>query len=383
MESRTDAAMKGRQKRDGAKTAVRHREKPSKKVSHAMKYSAGQAPGTLLHTGKEKTGKPRITVFGFDEQHEIDLGVSGIAECAGLRERFKVLWIDIDSLHDVALIEEAGRMFGLHQLTLEDILQTGQRPKIEEFDDYLFLLLSTSEYDAETGDILDEQMSIVVGKNFVLTFQERPGDMFDAVRARIKTPGTGIRKRGADYLAYMLVDAIVDTYFVILDSLENRIDALDQDLFSNSGRDTFQSIYNLKKDLIQLRKAERPLREIINRIIMDRYGVIGEETAGPFFRDVYDNVILINETIETYRDIVLGMYDTWLAIVNNRMNEIMKVLTTIATVFMPLSFLAGVYGMNFRVMPGTGVSWGFYGILGLMGVIFIGMVIYFRTRKWF
>jgi magnesium transporter len=357
--------------------------KPMKKVMHAMKQSAGQAPGTLRHTGELKTGPPLVTVYGYDEQHELHMTAGSITECAALRDRFKVVWINIDGLQDVAVIEEAGRVFGLHSLTLEDILQTGQRSKIEDFDTYLFLLLMTSESDEIKGEIEEEQISIVIGENYVLTFQEKPGDMFDAVRERIKNPGTGIRKRGADYLAYMLVDAIVDSYFIILDSLENRIDHLDQDLFSTSGKDTFELIYSLKKDLIQLRKSERPLREIINRIIMERYDVIRPETAGPYFRDVYDNVILINESIETYRDIVLGMYDTWLAIVNNRMNEIMKVLTTIATVFMPLSFLAGVYGMNFRVIPGLEQTWGFYGMMGFMGAIFIGMLLYFRTRKWF
>jgi magnesium transporter len=375
--------MKRAEKRSGTKNAGLRKPGSMKKVMRSMTKTVGQAPGTLLHTGEQKTDTARITVFGYDEENELHATPVTIQECAVLKGRFKVLWINIDGLHDVSVIEEAGRLFGLHSLTLEDILQTGQRSKIEDFETYLFLLLGTSEYDASNGEILDEQMSIVLGDNFVLTFQEKPGDMFEAVRERIKNPGTGIRKRGADYLAYMLVDAIVDSYFIILDSIENRLDNLDQELFSNSGKTTFQSIYFLKKDLIQLRKAERPLREIINRIITDRYGVIGEETAGPFFRDIYDNVILINETIETYRDIVLGMYDTWLAIVNNRMNEIMKVLTTIATVFMPLSFLAGVYGMNFRIMPGLDQPWGFYGMMGFMGAIFIGMLLYFRTRKWF
>ncbi|NTW82733.1 MAG: magnesium/cobalt transporter CorA [Chlorobiaceae bacterium] len=375
--------MKLARKRTVMKTDALRKPGQMKKVMRSMTKTVGQAPGTLLHTGEQKTGTTRITVFGYDEEKELHITPGSIQECKALKGGFKVLWINIDGLHDVSVIEEAGQLFGIHPLTLEDILQTGQRSKIEDFETYLFILLRTSEYDALSGEILDEQMSIVLGENFVLTFQEKPGDMFDAVRERIKNTGTGIRKRGADYLAYMLVDAIVDSYFIILDSFETRLDNLDQELFSISGKTTFQSIYFLKKDLIQLRKAERPLREIVNRIITDRYGVIGEETAGPFFRDIYDNVILINETIETYRDIVLGMYDTWLAIVNNRMNEIMKVLTTIATVFMPLSFLAGVYGMNFHVMPGLDLPWGFYGMMGFMGLIFIGMIVYFRTRKWF
>ena len=283
----------------------------------------------------------------------------------------------------MSVIEGAGKLFGIHPLTLEDILHTEQRSKLEDFESYLFLVLRTLELEEGTNDVVDEQLSMVIGKNYVLTFQEKPGDMFDAVRERIKSPGTGIRKRGADYLAYVLIDSIVDSYFTVLEELEGRIELLDQELFTTSGRETFESIYDLKKELILLRKSVRPMREIINSISRDHYKVIDDEATWPFFRDVYDNVILINETIETYRDIVLGMYDTWLAIVNNRMNEIMKVLTTIATIFMPLSFLAGLYGMNFRYIPGLQWQWGFFALLGFMGLTVACMMVYFRTRRWF
>ena len=357
--------------------------KPMKKVMRNLSKTIGQAAGTLQHIGEQKTDFPAITVFSYDEDHEIHMPLKSIAECAALKDKQKVLWVNIDGLHDVSVIEAVGKLFDIHPLTLEDILHTEQRSKIEDFERYLFLVFRALDQDPQTGEITEEQMSLVIGSNFVLTFQEKPGDMFDALRARIINPGTSIRKRGADYLAYGLIDAIVDSYFVILEQLESRVELLDQELFETSGRDTFESIYELKKELILIRKSVRPMREIINSISREHYAVIDDKATWPFFRDVYDNVIFINETIETYRDIVIGMYDTWLAIVNNRMNEIMKVLTTIATVFMPLSFLTGVYGMNFRFLPGLEWHWGFFVLLGFMGIIVAGMMVYFRTRKWF
>jgi len=363
--------------------AVHAQAKPMKKVMKNLSRTIGQPAGTLLHIGEQKTDRPAVTVFGYDEEREFHMPVKSFAECAEWKDRQRVLWINIDGLHDVSVIGEAGRMFGIHPLTLEDILQTGQRPKIEDFESYLFLSLRTLDCNAADAEITEEQLSVVIGSNYVLTFQEKPGDMFNAVRERIKSPGTALRKRGADYLAYTLVDAVVDNYFSVLERLEERIEQLDQELFTTSGRETFQAIYALKREVILLRKSVWPLREIINSISRDHYKVIDDVATWPFFRDVYDNVILIIETIETYRDIVIGMYDTWLAIVNNRMNQIMKVLTTIATIFMPLSFLAGVYGMNFRSMPGLEWQWGFYAMIGFMGLIFLGMMVYFRTRKWF
>ena len=357
--------------------------KPMKKVMRNLSKTIGQPAGTLQHIGEQKTDFPAITVFGYDEDHEFHMPLKSIAECAALKDKQKVLWVNIDGLHDVSVIEALGKLFDIHPLTLEDILHTEQRSKIEDFERYLFLVFRALDYDPQTSEITEEQMSMVIGSNFVLTFQEKPGDTFDALRTRIINPGTSIRKRGADYLAYGLIDAIVDSYFVILEQLESRIELLDQELFKTSGRETFESIYSLKKDLILLRKSVRPMREIINSISREHYTVIDDKATWPFFRDVYDNVILINETIETYRDIVIGMYDTWLAIVNNRMNEIMKVLTTIATVFMPLSFLTGVYGMNFRFIPGLEWHWGFFALLGFMVMVVAGMMVFFRTRKWF
>jgi len=357
--------------------------RPMQKLMQGHSRKIGQPAGTLFHTGVQKTARPLITVFGYDEGRYVRLQVRSIEECRELRDRFRVLWVNIDGLHEVQVIEEAGKEFGIHLLTQEDILHIQQRPKIEEFGDYLFLMLRMLGTEDDSLDIAEEQLSMVVGKNYVITFQEKPGDMFDAIRERIATAGTPLRKRGPDYLAYALIDAVVDNYFTVIEQFESRIEELDAQLLDQSGNTAFQSIYALKKELILLRKSVWPMREIINMISRDGLGVIDGTTTGPFFRDIYDNVILVIETVETYRDIVIGMYDTRLAIVNNRMNEIMKVLTIIATVFMPLSFIAGVYGMNFRYMPELEWRWGYFAVLGFMAAVFTAMMRYFHTKRWF
>ncbi|WP_238974573.1 magnesium/cobalt transporter CorA [Pelodictyon luteolum] len=354
-----------------------------KKVMSGMAGTLGTAPGSLVHTGGRKMQDPAITVFSYSQESVRRASAGTIREAVALRREGEVLWVNIDGLHDVGLVEEAGTLFGLHPLTLEDILHTLQRPKIEDFDRYLFLVLKTLELEGDGGDVSEEQLGLVIGEGFVLSFRERPGLLFQSLYERLENPGTNVRKKGADYLAYAIVDSVVDSYFTVLEQFENRIETLDDELTDTVGSGSLPAMYTLKKELILLRKSVWPLREIISSIGRDRYRVIDDEATRPFFRDILDNIVLVIETVETYRDIVIGMYDTWLAIANNRMNEIMKVLTIIATVFMPLSFIAGVYGMNFRYMPELGWPWGYFGVLGLMGSIFIGMILFFRTRKWF
>ncbi|MBN1279250.1 MAG: magnesium/cobalt transporter CorA [Chlorobium sp.] len=354
-----------------------------KKVIRNFSGKIGQPAGTLFHTGERKIGSPVLTVLGYDEGRCVRLDIKNLNECMELRGKYKVLWINIDGLHELQVVEDAGRLFGIHPLTLEDILHTGQRPKIEKFDSYLFLMLRMLSVGEGLEEVAEDQLSIVVGSGYVMTFQEKTVDVFDSIRDRIATSGTSLRKRGADYLAYALMDAVVDNYFKVLEQFENRIEQLDIELLEQSADAAFQSIYILKKELILLRKSVWPMREIINSISRNEFNVIDEISTGPFFRDIYDNLILVIETVETYRDIVIGMYDTRLAIVNNRMNEIMKVLTIIATVFMPLSFIAGVYGMNFHYMPELEWRWGYFAVMGSMFIVFTGMMLYFRTKRWF
>jgi magnesium transporter len=362
--------------------ATRHRRKSEKKVLRSRHESIGQPPGSLIHIGEQKVEKTEITAIGYDEKQAVTLSVGNVEECLALKERFKVLWIDVAGLHETGVIEKIGELFGIDPLTLEDILHTGQRPKVEDFERYLYLTLQMLDFNQEHGEVGHEQLSVVVGPGWIITFQERPGDMFDPVRQRIDSPNAKLRKHEADFLAYTLVDAVVDHYFSTLEEIENRIDLLDADLVATFSQESFNALNALKRELIMFRKAVWPLREIIGSISRDDFAVVGD-LVEHYFRDVYDHVILVIDTVEVFREIVTSMHETWLAGVNNRMNEIMKFLTMIATIFMPLSFIAGVYGMNFRNMPELNLWWGYYAVLGLMLLIVFGFLKYYRSRKWY
>ena len=359
-----------------------HKRKPEKRLFRSRHQSIGQPSGSLIHIGERKVETTRITVIGYDEKQAVTMSVSNAAECFALKERFKVLWINVDGLHDTEVIQAFGELFGIDPLTQEDILHTGQRPKVEDFERYLYLTLQMLDFNRETGEIGQEQLSVVLGPGWVITFQEIPGDMFDPVRQRINSANAKVRKHDADFLAYTLVDAVVDHYFSILEEIENRIDLLDADLMATFSQESFNALNSLKRELIMFRKAVWPLREIIGSVARDDFAVVGD-LVEHYFRDVYDHVILVIDTVEVFREIVTSMHETWLAGVNNRMNEIMKFLTMIATIFMPLSFIAGVYGMNFKNMPELDLWWGYYAVLGLMAVIVLGFLKYYRTRRWY
>jgi magnesium transporter len=359
-----------------------HKRKHEKRLFRSRHKSIGQPPGSLIHIGEQKVEKTEITVIGYGEGLAETLTVKDAAECLALKSRFKVLWINVDGLHETSVIETLGNLFGIEPLTQEDILQTSQRPKIEDFERYLFVSLQMLDFNREQGEIGREQLSIILGEGYVITFQEKPGDIFDPVRQRIKNAGTKLRKYGADYLAYALVDAVVDHYFSVLEEIENSIDTLDAEMLAEFSPETFNALNAMKRELIIFRKTVWPLREIIGSITRDEFKVVGD-TVEPYFRDVYDHIIEVIDTIEVFREIVTGLHETYLAEINNRMNEIMKFLTMIATVFMPLSFIAGLYGMNFKNMPELNLWWGYYAVLGIMVLIVFGFMKYYRSRKWY
>jgi magnesium transporter len=359
-----------------------HKRKHEKRLFRSRHKSIGQPPGALIHIGEQKVEKAEITVIGYDEKQMVTMSVSDASECFVLKEKFKVLWINVDGLHETGVIEKLGELFGIDPLTQEDILHTGQRPKVEDFERYLFLSLQMLDFNPETSEIGQEQLSIVLGPGWLITFQEKPGDTFDALRQRIGSSSAKVRKHEADFLAYALVDSVVDHYFSILEEIENRIDMLDADLMATFSQESFNALNALKRELIMFRKAVWPLREIIGSVARDDFAMVGG-LVEHYFRDVYDHVILVIDTVEMFREIVTSMHETWLAGVNNRMNEIMKFLTMIATIFMPLSFIAGVYGMNFKNMPELNLWWGYYAVLGLMVLIVLGFMKYYRSRKWF
>jgi magnesium transporter len=341
----------------------------------------GQPPGTLVHIGEKKAEEMRITIIDYDETHFEEKEAKTVEECFPFKDTPTVTWINIDGLHQVEIIEKIGKHFNLHPLILEDILNTGQRPKIEDFIEYLYVVLKMLYYDDKEAEVKAEQVSLILGSNFVISFQEKEGDVFNPIRDRIRNSKGRIRKMGADYLAYALLDGVVDNYFIILEKLGETIENMEEELVSNPTPETSQGIHRLKGEMIFLRKSVWPLREVINGLERGESSLIKEST-GIYLRDVYDHTIQVIDTIETYRDIVSGMVDTYLSSISNRMNEVMKVLTIIATIFIPLTFVAGIYGMNFKYMPELEWGWGYFVILAIMVTVGISMLIYFRRKKW-
>ena len=346
---------------------------------HAKK--AGSSPGTLIHIGEKRLEQTRITLIDFDEAQFQERLIETVEEAFPLRELPTATWINIDGLHDIDIIEKTGRHFDIHPLILEDILNTGHRPKAEEFENMLFVVLKMLDYDKAAGKIRSEQFSLVLGSNFLITFQEVQGDVFDLVRERIRKPQTRIRKSGCDYLAYALIDAIVDHYFIILEALGDKIEDLEAELLDDPSQRTMAIIHGLKQEMIYVRKHIWPIREIINGLVKNESPLVQEQTH-VYFRDVYDHTIQVIDTIESYRDVLSGMLDIYLSSVSNKMNEIMKVLTIIATIFIPITFVAGIYGMNFKYMPELDWRWGYFMVWILIVVVAGIMIGYFKKKQW-
>ena len=342
---------------------------------------AGLPPGTLVHVGERKTEETRITLIDYDKEQFQEREVKEIEECLPFKDKPTMTWINIDGIHKVEVIDKIGAHFKLHPLLLEDIVNTEQRPKIEDSEDYLFIVLKMLYYDKRDNEIKTEQVSLILGHNYVISFQENVGDVFDPVRERIRKGKARIRKMGSDYLAYALMDAIVDSYFLILEGIGERVEDIEEELVGNPTTETLQEIHKLKRDMIILRKSIWPLREVINGMLRTESKLIKKQT-GIYLRDVYDHTIQVIDTVETLRDMVSGMLDIYLSSISNRMNEVMKVLTIIATIFIPLTFIAGIYGMNFRYMPELELRWGYFAVWLVMIAIGISMLFYFRRKKW-
>ncbi len=350
-------------------------------VSRRVREQAVQPPGTPFFIGRRKMEEVSISYMRFNGNLYEEKELSTPEECAELCRLNDVLWINVDGIHDEKVVEELGRLFSIHPLTIEDIVNTLQRPKMEDFENYIYIVLKMLDYSSSSQEMDSEQVSMVLGSNFVITFQEKPGDVFEAVRDRIRSSRGRIRKSGADYLAYALMDAVVDSYFMILESLGDRIEELEDRVIVDPDPSTVSEIHKFKRAMLFMRKTVWPLREEISQLEKSGSQLVDSSTS-IFLRNLYDHTIQVIETVETYRDIISGMHDMYLSSVSNRMNEVMKVLTIIATIFIPLTFIAGVYGMNFHHMPELRWQFGYFGTLILMLVIAIIMVIYFKRKKW-
>ncbi len=323
----------------------------------------------------------KITLMDYGKDHFSEKEVKDVKECATFRKKSTVTWIKVDGVHDMKELEKIGECFDLHPLVLEDIL-TDQRPKMEDFEDYIFTVLNMLYYCEKEREIKSEQINIVLGKTFVLSFQKKEGDVFDSLRERIRKDKGRVRKMGSDYLAYSLIDSIVDNYFTILEKIGEKIEDIEETLIGEPTPENLQLIHDLKSEMINLRKSVWPLREMINGLQRLESSRIKKSTK-VYLRDLYDHTIQIIDTTETYRDMLSGMHDTYLSSISNRMNEVMKVLTIFATIFIPLTFVAGVYGMNFRYMPELEWRMGYPLVWGVMISIAGMMLFYFKRKKWF
>ncbi len=351
------------------------------RLSKKRSKKSGLPSETLLYTGEKKDEKIRIHVIDYDEANFTEQELTEVAACVPYKNKPTVTWINLDGVHNVPVLEKLGDCFGLHKLVMEDIVNTDQRPKIEDYEDYLFIVLKMLSI-GESGDIVTEQLSIIVGDNFVLSFQEGiEGDVFNLIRDRMRNGKGRIRKMGADYLAYALLDAVVDNYFVVLEKFGEKIELLETELIENPSQKTVQRIYQLKRELIFLHNAVWPLREVVSGMRKQESPLIRESTS-PYLRDVYDHVIHVIDSVDIYREMISSMLDMYLSSVSNRLNEVMKVLTVISLIFMPITFIAGVYGMNFKHMPELEWRYGYPLAWLVMAGIGAGMFFYFKRKKW-
>ncbi|MBU2515305.1 magnesium/cobalt transporter CorA [bacterium] len=341
----------------------------------------GLPPGTLLHVGEQKVEKTIIRMIDYDQNELREIEVDTIDQCQQYKDSPTVTWIEVYGLHDISIIEQLGKVFEIHPLVLEDILNTGQRPKFEEYENHLYITLKNLLYDEESESIKSEQISIVTGSGFVISFHEINSNLFESVRNRIRNSKLRIRKRDVDYLVYALFDTVVDHYFGVLENLGETLEELDSILLQKPRQEHLQTISNLKKCFIVIRKSVWPLQEIINNILNEEYTLINESTL-LYFRDIRDHIHQIIDALETYREAASNAVDAYLSVLSIKMNEIMKVLTIAATIFMPLTFIVGIYGMNFKFMPELEWRWGYFTILGVIFGLMILMVIYFRRKKW-
>ncbi|NPU83360.1 MAG: magnesium/cobalt transporter CorA [Syntrophaceae bacterium] len=344
---------------------------------------SGLPPGTLVHIGERRAEESRITLLRYEGEHFEERAVSVNQIVRPPRDQAGVVWYHVAGIHDVAVLERLGEVFGLHPLILEDILNTEQRPKIDEGDEYVFLVLKGFVIGEKSGDeLISEQISLVLGPNWVLSLQEREGNRFSAVRDRIASCQGRICRHGADYLAYALLDQLVDGYFTILEQMRERIGDVEDAVLQHPVPETLHALQKLKREEAFLRKSVWPLREVVNRLDRMESNLI-RPSMRIYLRDVYDHVIQVNDAIENDRDMLSGMLDIYLSSINNRMNEVMKVLAVIATIFMPMTFLAGVYGMNFKHFPEIELAWGYpYLFWGLIVGMGLSMFVYFKRKKW-
>jgi magnesium transporter len=341
----------------------------------------GKAPGTVEFTGTRRVETAGLTLFRYDEATIDEWSGASFDDVSAGLDGAGAKWLNVDGLHDTELVQTIGDRYGLHPLTLEDLVSPGQRAKLEEHEGYTFIVARMLHYDPSKPHVESEQVSLVVTGDTLLSFQERPGDVFDAVRDRLRSSSGRIRTRGPDYLAYALLDVIVDHYFVTLEAFGDEIEVLEEAVVDNPDSSVQGSMRKLRSNLILVRRAAWPMREVLSAMARTDSPVVTAETA-IFVRDAYDHAMHALDVVESLRDVVSGLMDLYMTSLSNRLNDVMKVLTIIGTIFIPLSFIAGVYGMNFDHMPELHLQYGYGLALLLMAATAGSLLIYFRRKKW-
>jgi magnesium transporter len=340
-----------------------------------------QIPGTVTYTGKKQAMVTKLEIIDYSKDHYNRIDTQNIEEAFEFESSQQITWINVNGLNNTREIERLGDYYNLHPLIQEDIVTTNQRPKMDEYEEYLFIVFKMLHYNDE-GELINEHVSMVLGKDYVTTFQEADGDVFDELRDRLQNAKGRIRAAGADYLMFALLDAVVDNYFSVLETLSAKIEFLEDQLFENKIKDDItEDIQDLKKEILRIRRAILPLREVIIRIEKSDTALIEERTQN-YIRDLYDHIIQVSENVELYREMIWGLMDMYMTTISNKMNEVMKVLTIMATIFIPLTFLAGIYGMNFEYMPELQLRYGYYYFWAAMILVFILLLWYFKRKKW-
>lgn len=346
----------------------------------------GLAPGSYIFLGEKKQEKLLLNLMNFDAENFEFGEIADFEDSIAYKNKKSTTWINIYGLHEVDVLQKIEKLYDIHPLVMEDILNTSQRPKIEFYDNYIFAVIKMIYYDTESSEMTVEQISLIIFDNMIICLQERKGDFFNVLRERIKNGKGRVRKSGADYLAYAILDVIIDNYFLVLEKLGDQIEDLDDEVTEHPSPDIAHRINALKRILILLRKNTWPLREVINMLTRSEVPFFKKSTQ-PFLRDLYDHTIQVLDTAESYREMINGLMDLYMSHMSNRMNEVMKVLTIIATIFIPLSFLAGVYGMNFDTssafnMPELSYKYGYFLFWSLVVLVGGGLLLFFKRKKW-
>lgn len=339
----------------------------------------GAPPGTLFYNGEVRTDRIKITLIEYNESDFFEDEFYDLSDCLSHVKPNMVKWINVEGLHNPDLVEKIGKIYNIHPLTLEDIVHVDQRPKFEDYEHYVVAIMKMISYDEKVNA---EQLAVILCENTVISFQEpHGGDAFDIIRARLRQNKGRVRKLGPDYLAYALMDAVVDCYFMAIEKIGDRIEEIEEDIIDASDKKSLLELYHLKREMIYLRKQVWPMRDMINNMIRSETTLINP-TSDIYLRDLSDHVTRIIDTVETYRDLLSGIMDIYLSTNANKMNEVMKVLTIMSSIFIPVTFIAGVYGMNFDNMPELRTRNGYFITCGVMLAVIFGLIIYFKRKRW-